>query len=308
MSKNGFTESLGKFVQNPYVVLFTYLLSIVSLLGVTDNFWLNISIYVFVAVYLITLTIYIIKRYFSVKKIKSNLTKKFYSDNKDLILMLSEFCSYVVESSLKVKKKKNIDYDYFRNILKNVCSIINKIVFKITGIEFSVCIKIFSQEELLETNYDNMSTITAARESKDYIKRSKLDNQKQLISNNTSFKTILDSGDLLWSCPDLTQVDPNVIAGSSYKNPDNDYRLYYNSTVVVPIRTKIENVDKSIIDYSSNSEFFGYHYLGFLCIDSEDVFNDVEVNNKGLYNVLILLGVALYPLLENYLVNEIERA
>lgn len=308
MSEDKFTRKVGNLVQNPYIVLLTYIMTVFSFFDIgSDNIWVIGAIYTFICLYLAFLTIYICKRYFSIKKFKDNLVKKTNSDNEEVVKMLLEFSNTIVENSLKVKKKKSLDYDHFKNMVKNICSIIHKIVLQISGEEFSVCVKAFSLNELIETNYDNMATVTIARETKDFVKRSENDNQRQTISSNTSFKTLLDTGDFLWSCPDLTKIDPKLVVGSSYKNPDDYYRNFYKSTIVVPIRTKMENVDPSIIEYSDNSKDVTYHYLGFLCIDSMQKFREDQAEFTKLYNVLILLGGALYPLLENYLVNEIEK-
>lgn len=303
-----FTEKLAKIVNNPFVVLLTYLLSIVSFFNISiDNLLICLIFRSFIALYLILLTFFICRRYFSIKRFKNNLVAKINSDSAEINKLLLQFTKTVIESSLKVRKKKNIDYDHFKSIVKNICSLIQKIICKISGQEFSVCIKIFSLNELLETDYANMSTVTIARESKDFIERSAHDHQKQSIATNTSFKSLLATGDLLWSCPDLTKLDPEKIKGSSYQNPDNNYRNFYKSTTVTPIRTKIENVDRNIIDYSNNCDRVEYHYLGFLCIDSCQTFKEDEAFFEQLFPILILMGDALYPLLENYLINKIER-
>lgn len=308
MEENSFTAKLKNIVQNPYVVLLTYIVSLISFFKAYKyNIWIAVTIYSFVSIYLVALTIYICKRYFSIKKFKNNIVQKTNLENEKVVKFLLEFSAGIVENTLKVKKRKIRDYDHFKNMMKNLCSIIHKIVLQMSGEEFSVCVKGFSLNELLETEYDNMSTVTIARESTDFVNRSKNDNQKQKISSNTSFKVLLDSGDLLWSCTDLTKIDPRIVAGSSYKNPDDNYRNFYKSTIVVPIRTKIENVDQSIIDYSEDSRNVTYHYLGFLCIDSKKRFQDNQIEFTKLFDMMILLGNALYPLMENYLVNEIER-
>lgn len=306
-SDHTFTQKLGKITNNPFVVLFTYLLTIASFFNVSiENLLICVIVRLSIFLYLIVLTIYICQRYFSIKRFKNNLAAKANSDNAKINKLLLQFTSALVESSLKVRKKKTLDYDHFKSIVKNLCSLIQKIVCEISGHEFSVCIKIFSLNELLETNYANMSTITIARESKDYVERSTYDNRKQSIACNTSFKTLLETGELLWSCSDLTKLDPKIVEGSSYQNPDDNYRNFYKSTTVVPIRARIENVDRNIVEYANNCEIVEYHYLGFLCIDSTQSFPQNEAFFAKLYPILMLMGDALYPLFENYLVNKIE--
>lgn len=221
----------------------------------------------------------------------------------DILLELSE---NIVGKTLMIQKNKNIDIEFFKSIIRNICSTIRKIVEQITKEKFSVCIKSFSLNDLMETKHSEMSTVTLARDSCDYVNRSYNDDQKQKIMNNTSFKELLEKGDLLWACPDLTKIDPQYISGATYQNPDKEYRKYYNSTIVVPIRMRIENVSKTIINYAYPIDA-KYHYLGFLCVDSKKTFQQDQKSFKKLCDILVVFGSILYPLLEHYLTNEIER-
>lgn len=297
---------LGAIVQNPVVVLLSYIISFASFfVSCNDNIILNSVFHGFIALYLVILTIYIAKRYFSIKTFKDNLIFQSYNDSKEIYESLLEFSDDIVDKTLKVQKNKTMESDHFKDIIKNICSIIRRTVKKTTGEDFSVCIKSFSQTELMETDYLNMSTITLARDSDSFVKRSVNDNEKQKIADNTSFTNLLKEGALLWACPNLKSIDPQLVAGATYKNPDGEYRKYYNSTVVVPIRTKIENVCQTILEYS-NTNNAKYHYLGFLCVDSMQTFQEDQIEFNKLCNLLVALGPALYPLLENYLKNEIE--
>lgn len=66
--KNKIKEKIGLIVQNPFVMLITYIVSLFSFFHVDiNNPVLAIVCYGFVALYLVVLTIYIIKRYFSIK-------------------------------------------------------------------------------------------------------------------------------------------------------------------------------------------------------------------------------------------------
>ena len=302
------TKKIEKIVQNPYLILLSYLLAIFdATIFKCEVLWVVIVFHSISALYLIFLTVFIIRRYFSLKKYQKNIVETLNAENSIVYNLLQEFGNTIVDSSLKVKKKNDLDYDHFKVIVKNICSNISRIVLRVSGVEFSVCVKAFSLNDLLETEYDNMSTITLARETKNYLKRTQNDNNKQRIADNTSFKELLDRGDYLWSCADLSKLDPQIVAGSSYKNPDANYREYYKSTIVVPIRSRIEIVNQRIVDYSNHDSKATFHCLGFLCVDSLESFEDDDERFTKLFDIMILFGTALYPLLENFLANEIER-
>lgn len=76
------------------------------------------------------------------------------------------------------------------------------------------------------------------------------------IGKNTAFHTIVTNHQSCFCCNDLQSL------GDSYKNENVNWKKFYNSTLVVPIRYQLSEITGE------------YNYFGFLAVDS--------LNKKGL--------------------------
>ena len=306
-----FMDKLSKFVSNPIVILVTYILTFIGvILALSQNVILQIVSIGIMTLCIIIGTIFFIRFKCDVAKekykIKQNVQKIYFNQADAGIEKTMELVQTMVNNSLSMKQTC-FSEDHFKSVCKDICTSIRSILLNVCGIDFSVCIKQIITNELVDCNYSKVSTQTIARSGHKTIERSQNDSIPQQISNNTSFKEILENDRLLvWSSPNLK----NTIAcyknlGKEYENPDKNYSNYYNSTLVVPIRIRAKYISPIILKYTNNTKT--YNCIAFLCADSPKEFDGNDEAFKLLASkILRACGDALYPLFENKLTKEIE--
>ena len=305
-------ERLNKFVTNPIVVLASYVLTVIGfLISLSCNFWLQLVATLIMAVNLFVLLICFIRYKLNIKKAKEQIKNELeiitLKNIESAVDCVSTFVEFNIDNSLYLKNDDVTD-DYFQSVCRNVCQHVGTVLSKICGIDFSVCLKKICVDELIDFDYCSACTQTIARSGKQAAERSKDDHMKQKISENTSFLRVLQKNYRCWASPNLeiTENRYNQI-GESYLNPDKNYRKYYKSTIVVPIRIKAKRVSQVIVDYSDSKKPEGYHYMAFLCVDSPKRFTEDDTDFLLASTILSTIGDALYPLFENKLVREINK-
>ena len=296
------------WVNSPFVTLVNIILSIsgyITSLFTQSKILGYISLGVLV-LYIITITIYVISRYFSSKKYKSNLKEDYNNKEQKIFDYSHQISTQIVECALKVKNQKVRDDAHFQTMIKSLCSNIRYLLNSMVNIELNVCIKKIKTDSLMDSNYIDWKTITVARCCDFDNERSKADTVPQAIIDNTSFKMILTNNSPYWASPDLKNTKESFKKNcDTYKNPDPNYEDYYNSTIVVPICIKASDVSKKVRKLAENHANDQHHYLGFLCVDSKQTFNENSMDFKNLIKLIQIFGSSMYPIFENRLINEL---
>lgn len=146
-----------------------------------------------------------------------------------------------------------------------------------TGHSSASCIKLFE-------DIDSHSEVTTlCRDTRSKVRRGRTDKKDRFsIDENTAFKHILKDGYSYFFSNDLTNH-------FEYKNARTDYLKFYQSTVIVPIRSSV-----SVLELHNRENVMSI--MGYLCIDCEEigVFHESET-----VNFLGMIAEALYkPLYE----------
>lgn len=195
--------------------------------------------------------------------------------------------------------------NYLEQILRNACSDIETIFSKLWKNEkVSVCVKRIVTEKQMDQDFAKWKIETIARSASTKQSRNKNNRNPVLITDNSDFMIIIspDFEDSVFSCMDLTKVKQEFqeTYNEVYKNSTKDFLKYYKSTIVVPIRIQVDKMNCKIRD--SWVDGINYHLVGFLCIDTEDVFSGcVSLFDTGVELAKALADI-LYKLIENSLV------
>lgn len=171
-----------------------------------------------------------------------------------------------------------------------------------TGHSISTCIKYFCVQDSVgkledRTKNDknevpaNFTVKTLCRSANSDPSRFDSD-RYALTTENTALNKILNDG-----CDSFFSTDLFKLSESSqkeYVNSNRDWKKYYRSTIIVPIRIKCNLIDNTISDNS-------YNLLGFLCADSTSIesFQDNEI----FYYIDLMKSYAdaLYPFFDRAL-------
>lgn len=203
-----------------------------------------------------------------VKNYKQSLSASFYNLSHDL---RNEYFDL-----LKMHKKgrdqgDNIEsltrdtISFLQNILDTLCETLHSM----TGQEFCGCIKVIENNNNVSNkiNRETASIKTFCRSRNVSPERVVSDTQhkKIKINENTDFYEILDYENMESnSCfyqPNLIDYDKSLRkVGQKYRNTTTDWKNYYRSTIVAPIRVANERLFYNDIKV-----------IGFLCVDSMSV-------------------------------------
>lgn len=307
--------SFAKIISNPFVILGSYIVSALSLVIslCVGNKIVTYIVSGCLGAYIIAITIYIIKVYFSINRYKRNLKEKYDIEAKKTTDDLINYTATVLDDiknstfcSLS-KDRKDIKRD-----LDSLCAQLVKL-FKLFLGKNAVCIKIICTDSLVNIDYDKWSTQTIARDcEEDLVERREHDDVTQRLDENTSFYEIIKKAENCWASANLVKTKHKYEKGKmSYKNPDRNYLRYYKSTIVVPIYSQSNYMANEIREYIQNSATgVAIHVLGFLCIDSKNVFDNK--NSQHIFEtatkIAKIIGRTLYPVFENILIHEIRKA
>ncbi|EOS79240.1 hypothetical protein C817_02940 [Dorea sp. 5-2] len=203
--------------------------------------------------------------------------------------------------------------EYMRHSLDGLCAILNSFTRK----KICACIKLIETEdgkliledkESVEDNKKQKKGIdiekatvrTFVRSTNSDLKRGGGDKSKvgPKLRENTAFMEIIDSdgdntesyfykGNLLKYEKELSKT------GRIYKNSTVNWKQYYKSTIIVPIRIAHEH-----LYHTKENEY--YDIIGFLCIDS--LSTQAFLKNQERYNCLLVKAFAaeMYVVLSKY--------
>lgn len=260
----------------------------------------------FLFIYIISVTVYIVCRYFSTKRISKNINT-IYNWKLENNLNHVHLCSQkILECMLEIDEKEPPQEALFKYMCISICDLVGEAIATVFSKNVCVCIKEISANTLMSEDIDAWKTKTTARNSK-ALHRQAFDREPQLISENTSFYEIIKSSCDAWAARDLAQIIKDYEGmNKQYKNPNPKYAEMYNSTIVVPISTKTSLVSRVITMIAPVGPNPAYHYFGFLCIDSEDSFLDADPAFNEILLFVKSVAQLLYPFFEKKLIAEIN--
>ena len=216
-----------------------------------------------------------------------------------------------------LRKNNNPSIVTFRDKAALLCNRIEQIFTAAlsTTEPVSVCIKFIKTDSILDADIMDAEVYTFARSSSTQSSRLLLDmknNPPDKIIENSDFEMIVSDERLFrniefFACenldayPDAYMKEYKKAFTNSHQNPP------YKSTIVVPIRTNIENVSERLKHQSKSTNC--YHIVGFLCIDSEEIFVASEDHRftrfKNTVELAQSIADSLYPFLEEYLIKSL---
>ena len=192
-----------------------------------------------------------------------------------------------------------------QKILDSLCSMMTAY----TGRDISACIKLIAYSDPQEVlDKESATLVTFSRSSNSKSNRGDYESPATPIylRDNTDFYNVVDKGNLKIhfyqeNLPDY--ADELERMGSRYHNTNINWKEFYRSTIVVPIRIKHNKL------YHLRKNDDTYHILGFLCVDSMDT--DAFTKQQEAFNVDLLYAFAdvIYILLGQYrhYLNKINR-
>lgn len=300
-------RTFNKIMRSPYVTLLGIILSFTGIL--CSIFQINpiviCCVLGFLALYLIFITYYLLKTYFSVFRIRDNLAKNFDTKLKKALDETADIL-YAADEVLAQLQREGCTDSAFKNAMENVCQPIKEMLANWLG-ECAVCIKQICTDAVMDSDFSEWSTQTIARACFNRADRSRDDLQRQSISCNTSFFEILSKRLTIWSSGNLNEtIEAMKSLRGEYKNPDANFQNFYHSTIVVPICRNVERVSPKIKEYKTDLQIKGIHFLGFLCVDSLETFEKENQNFMEAMKITRMFGNYVYRLLEERLVQQLK--
>lgn len=203
----------------------------------------------------------------------------------------------------KQKKIMNVTWltQMYKNELTKVLDNLCEVMQAYTARDVSACIKLITDNDADKPlDAENATLITFCRSPNSESNRNGYESRgKEIkICDNTDFYEVVSNNyrkdyfyqtDLVAYAAERDQQNEE-----KYHNTNDDWKKYYHSTIVVPIRIDSNKVNHQ--ESGSNS----YHIIGFLCIDS--LSTDAFTEKQEKYNVAIMRAYAdlLYIMLSQY--------
>lgn len=279
--------------------------SIVSLFS--DNIVFKSIGIAFVLIYIVVISVFVAKRYFSIKKITARIETEFNNRIQNLSEINRGFFDTLKNEIADVHNCSSIDIGTFEKVIVTCCTSLNNYFDHYLGNKNSVCIKRIKTETILDEDVHEWDIVTFGRSLSTKRHRGIKDYKSCKVKENTDFELILTGAEDYFASPDLNVTvqkykDNNLIFRNSRKN----FLEHYQSTIVVPIRISMEKIDASLkqhMNYSDEQHVF--HVLGFLCIDSMQTYEENSIPFASAVEQAIAFADAIYPLLEAYLVAQL---
>ncbi len=224
-------------------------------------------------------------------------TREMFSNN--FYALLHSYRNALGEIEVADSKNENVAI-YINHFAKDTLDSLSDIFCKLTRQKVSACIKIIVPDEDLK--YENAKVRTFCRSSNSDERRPKYDNENTyegIISKNTDFKSIVEPGKCL-SCfyqKDLEAYDKQLRSlegdAQKYENTNIDWKEYYLSTIVAPIRIANKRNPKVPEEQS-------YTIRGFLCVDSLSKHAFEDSQREYYQHIVKAYAALLYSILDIY--------
>lgn len=293
--------------------------SVASIIGliitiVVDNEYVRMGTLIFFLLYIIGLTVFIIIRYFSLKRIKNNLIDAQQKNMDSKLRKLSEsnrhIYSYLKNETADINNSSNVDPNNYKNVIIKCCDALNNYFKEYLEVDTSVCIKMIKTDTILDDNVLEWDIETLGRCTSSKFERCVDDHVPCKVHENSDFETILSGKENYFASPNLNETIENFKQRKEkFKNSRENFLDFYKSAIVTPISINMKKISNNLQPYS-NPEMketqLSYHVLGFLCIDSMETF---DLNSNKFFNAVEqarAFSDALYPLMEAYLITQIK--
>ena len=302
---------MKKFIQNPLVQFFSFVITFLSVILQIFNENEHVKICALCCGSFLVLlgVIYLICRYTTIIKLSRKIKKKFINKYFPVSNFYADLLHQQMTTLTQLKNRDIDDEEFFKSCILNFCQLIHDKLNQLLNIDFAVCIKSIYLKGTSSIEVNEWKTKTVARTaSTNLIRRSARDNEFQLVIDNTSFLHIIKENLLSWAAFDIDVISKQLKDnGSHYKNPDQDYSRYYKSTIVIPIVRQYKNITSELKTNLNIPQNTTYHYLGFLCLDSEERFasNEDEIFQAAI-NLTLPLGELLYQVFSEKILLEIR--
>ena len=283
---------------------------ICTVLGFSISLFDNIITRIIAIVLLFLTVIFWINKFFSYKNNKKNIIDNFGEEIWEIIKTVN---SNYKDSFDEINKGSIASYQHLNNLLKPLSDCVADLSRLIINEKSSICIKMIETESLMNNDIDTWKLRTIARSKSTKPHRKNKDNKSILLSQNSDFYTIIKGGESAYSdcfaVPSLPRLEKlwKEQLRLEYKNSNINYKREYSSTIVFPIKTSIEsvsNIIKNQMNYDDNAD---YHIIGFLCWDSKKEFDDDDDSFSLLTEMIGSFSEILYPLLEKYIVYQLDN-
>lgn len=302
---------MKKFVQNPWVTFSVYLITLFGVIFqiIGENKYVKICA-LCCSTFLISIVVLcFIWRYTTVIKISRKQKKKSINKYSPVSNFYLDLLHQQAVTLVQIKNRNVDDEEFFKSCLLNFCQLIHDKLNRLLNTDFAVCIKSICLKDTSSIEVNEWKTKTEARiASNNLIRRSARDNEYQRVVDNTSFFNIVKENLLSWAAFDIEEVSKQLEeCGQHYKNPDQDFRRYYKSTIVIPIVQKYENIPSELKTKLNIHSETTHHYLGFLCLDTEESFTSKEDEIfQAAINLALPLGELLYQVFSEKILLEIR--
>lgn len=270
------------------------------------------GLFVFLSVILFALLIVLIIKIFKyisiIERHKRTVAQNFYNLTHDMRNAYFDMLNSHKQKKIVETPESLTTYTkgFLINQINNLCTILSEL----TGKEIHGCIKLITpcaqdiSGDSVPLNRNSAEVFTFCRTSNTPAARKSADGQhySAKISENTDFYMILDfENKETNSCfyqSDLERYDrqlQKINSGYGYQNSTKNWRTYYKSTVVAPIRVANERL-------FFNNLKTDYSVIGFLCVDSEstEAFRDRSLDKYIYSNIVKTFADALYIVLNMY--------
>ena len=301
-------DKIRGFVGNPITQLVGFIFTIggsfISNIIFSENFW-TITLFIGGCVFGVFICLNIRKIYKN-REIMSVYTDTLSQCAKKIANTKGLLRNYQIQSRLALKPHLDGVCDTIRKGVETLYFLLSR-----KRCSFAVCIKEIITSEIYDGDPSKWSTLTIARACDNLDEREILDNTSQKVIENTSFYETITLKDVEltpWTSRNLEKTKAKYKeAKKDYVNPDPRCLDFYKSTIVVPIKQKNDLVSQVIKELGETNSCGQVHYLGFLCIDSLETFNDKDKNFEVLVIFATVFAQLLYPFFEEYLVDKIQK-
>lgn len=308
--------NIETIANNAWIMLFFNFCSLVGLIVscVTGNETCILVFSILVAVLIFTISIYLVYRVFAVKRAKANIQKINLVINKEIGEKLHRFFHDLRDCNSFLDKNKDVEIEMFRDKAKNLCNQVETIFNRLLNAKTSVCIKLLKTDTLLNKKLEEWEIQTFVRSSSTADERYQHDRKTDKIIENTDFEIILRNVGKFKQrdCFCSENLEKTIAefdrdSGEKFRNSHEGYK--YNSAIVVPIRIKVSNMHQDLKRLCRDDDYF--HVVVFLCIDSEETFDDEKNNYKysqfmSSIKYACAISDSLYHFFESYLIKEIS--
>lgn len=283
---------------------------------VNNNFFKAVLFAIFSIVFLYSF-IFILTRWLSIKRAKRNIQRSSLRNSEDISTQIHLFFHDLRDCNNYLDIHSNLSSELFRSKALNLCNRIEKFFNSVlqTNNSVNVCIKLLDTNSISDSDYRKWKTYTFVRSQSTDTNRSNHDKEYASITENTDFEMIVSDE------PEFRSI--NYFISENLENTKREYNekyekdnkhfknsnpdASYKSTIVVPIRVSADLASPRL---KIDSSKYSHHILGFLCIDSDETFDDVEKDfrfsifmNSAKY--ACAFADSLYHFFESYLIHRI---